>query len=85
MAVVEVTFDALEGGETLVSLTHSLFGRTEEWHMTRDYFSEAWQVVLTRNVYASTNGPVNWDAPPEGLMYSPPSREELAARLNAGP
>jgi len=83
MATVEVTFDALSDNETLVTLTHGSFGRHEEWALTRAYFEGAWQVVLGRLQYAAANGPIDWDNPPDGLMYSPPSREDLEGRVDA--
>lgn len=81
MATVEVTFDALGENETMVTLTHGSFGRHEEWALTRAYFEGAWQVVLGRLQYAAANGPIDWDNPPEGLMYSAPTREDLEARV----
>ncbi len=77
MAAVEVTFDEVAEGTTRVTLTHSLFGRHNEWHMTRVYFEGAWAVVMNRFAYAADVGPVDWQNPPEGLMYISPSRAEL--------
>jgi len=81
MATVEIKFDELANGETLLTLTHGLFGRHQEWALARAYFDPAWQIILARWQYASENGPIDWDYPPEGLLYSAPSREELEARL----
>jgi len=82
LAVVEVQFDEVSNDETLVTLTHSLFGRHEEWPLARSYFDGAWQVVLARLQYAATSGPIDWDNPPADLMYRAPSREELEARAS---
>lgn len=75
MATVEVTFDALPGGATLVTLTHGNFGRHDEWTATRAYFESAWQVVLGRLQYAAANGAIDWDNIPEA-PYTAPSHED---------
>ncbi len=83
MATVEVSFDAVDESTTRVTLTHGGFGRHPEWHMTREYFQGAWTVVLNRFAYAADIGPVDWENPPEGLMYIAPDRDTLEARTAA--
>lgn len=83
LATVEVTFDAVAERMTRVTLTHGNFGRHPEWHLTREYFQVAWTVVLNRFAYAADIGPVDWESPPEGLMYIAPDRDTLEARTAA--
>ena len=66
---VEVTLTPVGESETLVVLRHIGWGDGSEWGEVRDYFTGAWEVVLGRLQYSFRQGPIDWDNPPEGLMY----------------
>lgn len=68
LAAVEVRFDAVDEGTSRVTLTHTLFGRHEEWHQTREYFVRAWPVILNRFAYRVENGPVDWANLPDEIV-----------------
>lgn len=67
-SAIELVFNEVESG-TRVQLTHSLFGRHDEWHQTRDYFSSAWIVILNRFAYRVHEGPLDWNDIPRDLNY----------------
>jgi len=58
---VEVRFE-VAGGKTNVSLTHSGWGKGEDWDETFEYFERAWDVVLSRLKASFETGPLDWTA-----------------------
>lgn len=66
---VEITLTPAGEFETLVVLRQIGWGDGSEWGEVRDYFAGAWKVVLDRLQYSFREGPIDWDNPPEGLMY----------------
>ena len=62
--------NALSDDSTRVELRHSLWGDGQNWTDVREYFAGAWPVVLKRLQYRFDHGPIDWDNPPDGLMYS---------------
>ncbi len=64
---VEVLLDPIDAGSTRVTLRHMGWGRGQEWSEVRDYFAQAWIVVLKRLKYAFDSGPIDWDDMPDGL------------------
>lgn len=72
---VEVTLTPSDEGQTLVVLRQIGWGEGREWNEVRNYFAEAWKVVLGRLQYRFASGPIDWDNPPEGLMYSSTAAE----------
>lgn len=79
LAVIEITFDQVSENETLVRFRHDHFGRHGDAGAAREYFNLAWAKILSRSVYAAEHGPIDWDNPPDGLMFRSPTREELDA------
>ena len=64
--LVYVRIEELEGGRTIVRLTHTAWGDGEQWDGVYDYFSKAWIDVLARLEYRFKQGPVDWSDPPCG-------------------
>jgi uncharacterized protein YndB with AHSA1/START domain/uncharacterized protein YciI len=68
---VVIELAAAGAEKTRVKLLHQGFAEqaklapadVEEWKQVREYFNEAWPVVLTSLEKRFTNGPINWDAP----------------------
>jgi uncharacterized protein YndB with AHSA1/START domain len=67
--VVEVRLQENARGGTDVTLTHSGWGDGDGWAGVRQYFAGAWEVVLARLAWQFEHGPVDWDAPPDALIY----------------
>ncbi|MCP5103921.1 MAG: SRPBCC domain-containing protein [bacterium] len=61
---VVLTFHAVEGNKTQVSLIHLGWRAGEEWQKALKYFDKAWELVLGRLQYRFKNGPINWKSPP---------------------
>lgn len=80
--MIDIVFEPVDATHTRVIMRHIGFGDThDDWALTRAYFSRAWPVVLRRLEYAITQGPVDWDNPAPGLMYSAPPIEQMRAEL----
>jgi len=60
---VVILFQEQSAESTLLKFTHLGWGSGGEWDQAYDYFVRAWQVVLARLVYSTTNGPIDWDNP----------------------
>lgn len=67
--VVEFELEPVGESRTLVRLTHSGWGRGPGWGQVRDYFGNAWKVILGRLQYRFDKGPVNWKDTPDGAAY----------------
>jgi uncharacterized protein YndB with AHSA1/START domain len=76
--VVEFTLSPRPPDRTLITVTHSAWGRGPEWQRLRDYFASAWPAVLGRLQYRFDIGPVDWTNPPDGAAYFRPSESGRA-------
>jgi uncharacterized protein YndB with AHSA1/START domain len=57
---VVVRFEAMNAGETLVTLHHDGWGDGGEWDKTFQYFSTAWPQVLGNLKQRFEKGPIDW-------------------------
>ncbi len=57
---VVVEFESLGPDRTEVRLAHHGFLAGESWWKVHDYFTSAWDVVLTRLVHRFESGPLDW-------------------------
>jgi uncharacterized protein YndB with AHSA1/START domain len=67
--IIEFDLTPLPDGHSLVTATHSGWGRGDGWAALRTYFETAWPVVLGRLQYRFDHGPVDWSRPPDGAAY----------------
>ena len=68
-AVVDVTLRPEGDADTRVVLRRMGRGDGEDRAAVHAYFDGAWKVVLSRLVYRAIHGAIDWDNPPEGLLY----------------
>lgn len=61
---VVVRFKELGQNRSLVRLIHSGWGEEGEWQQSFDYFTRAWDIVLTRLQHRFEHGPIDWSNPP---------------------
>lgn len=71
--IVEFALEPTRGDGTLLTLTHSGWGRGAAWRQVRNYFEKAWPVVLGRLQYRFDQGPVDWNRAPNGAAYFEPA------------
>ena len=65
---VQIWLEALDEGETRVTLVHRGWGEGGEWDDAYEYFKRAWgEVVLPRLQYRFLKGPVEWEEPDESV------------------
>jgi uncharacterized protein YndB with AHSA1/START domain len=81
--VVEFELEPLGQDRTLVQLTHHGWGRGSDWQGVRDYFADAWKIILGRLQFRFDRGPVDWTRPPDGAAYFRPYNWPDGARAKA--
>ena len=71
--VVEFALEPLGADRTLLTATHSGWGRGAAWERIRGFFASAWPLVLGRLQYRFDHGPIDWNGPPDGIEYFRPA------------
>ncbi len=70
-AMVEIRISANDDGTALVSLYHYGWGWGEDWVEVREYFADAWKVILGRLQFRFETGPFDWEEWRKGLPFTP--------------